>query len=157
MPYAISPTQDAWRHVNSAADLGPNETYSESEPVLLPIVKADCAATTSAACQALIYAGFQSSALGKPYLYPAKDTDQQNLIASVVDALMNTGTPGYSTAFWCADSAGVWAYRPHTAAQIQQVGKDGKAAILAALTRNAVAQAAIAAATSVAAVQAVVL
>jgi hypothetical protein len=42
----------------------------------------------SAACQSAIYAGFTSTALGGLYSYPAKDTDQFNLLSSVTSALM---------------------------------------------------------------------
>ena len=122
---------------------------------LLAAAQATASGAMNAATQAAIYAGFQSSALGKVYTYPAKDTDQQNLAASVLDAVINASTTGYTTPFWCEDSTGKWAYVPHTSAQMIQVGKDGKTAILAALSRNAVAQAAIAAATTVAGVQAV--
>jgi hypothetical protein len=122
---------------------------------LLAAAQATASGAMNAATQAAIYAGFQSSALGKVYTYPAKDTDQQNLAASVLDAVINASVSGYTTPFWCCDSTGKWAYVPHTSAQMIQVGKDGKNAILAALSRNAVAQAAIANATSVATVQAV--
>lgn len=43
----------------------------------------------------------------------------------------------WTTPFWCADASGVWAYRDHTVAQIQQAGLDGKAAILAAQVKLA--------------------
>ncbi|WP_446902983.1 DUF4376 domain-containing protein [Burkholderia sp. YIM B11467] len=108
------------------------------------------------ACSNAITAGFESSALGAVHTYPASITDQQNLTASVL-ASMYPGLPaGWTTPFWCEDSTGVWAYVSHTAAQIQQAGQDGKAAILAALTKkqNLVNQ--VAAATTLAAIQAVV-
>ncbi len=99
----------------------------------------------SAACQTAIYAGFISSALGAVHTYPAKDIDQQNLSASVLNSLYPNLPTGWPTPFWCADSNGNWAYLPHTAAQIQQAGSDGKSAILANLTKNATLQAQIAA------------
>jgi hypothetical protein len=66
------------------------------------------------------------------YTYPSKLLDQQNLAASVLASVMPNLPTGWTTPFWCMDSKGVWTMQPHTAAQIQQVGMDGKAAILAA-------------------------
>lgn len=110
----------------------------------------------SAACQAEILAGFTSSALGSAYTYPAKPTDQQNLSASVLASLMPGLASTWTTPFWCADASGVWAMRAHTAAQIQQVGIDGKAATVAAIEKNATLAGQVQAATTVAAVQAIV-
>ncbi len=118
-------------------------------------VKADRSSVLSAACQAQIYAGFQSSALGAVHTYPAKDKDQSNLAASVLSS-MYPGLPAdWTTPFWCMDGNGVWAFVPHTAAQIQQVGVDGKAAIVSALQKNAALQAQVKAANTVADVEAV--
>lgn len=113
-------------------------------------------AVLSAACQAQIYAGFDSAALGAVHHYPAKDKDQGNLSGSVVSSLLPGLPADWTTPFWCQDSAGAWAFVPHSAAQIQQVGADGKAAIVAALEKNAALAAQVMAAASVAEVQAVV-
>lgn len=86
-------------------------------------------------CRQAIYVGFTSSALGTPHSYPAKQQDQDNLVASVTESLIPGAPVDWVTPFWCA-SGDVWSYQPHTAAQIQQVGRDGKAAILAALMKN---------------------
>lgn len=92
-------------------------------------------AEMSAECVASILSGFRSSALGAEHTYPAKPTDQTNLAGSILDSLI--AAPGdWATPFWCADAGGTWDFRMHTAAQIQQVGRDGKAAILAAMTKN---------------------
>ena len=107
-------------------------------------------------CQNLILGGFVSSALGSTYTYPSKDTDQQNLAASVLASILPGVTPGWTTPFWCADANGNWAFRNHTATQIQQVGIDAKNAILSLQNRNIVAQAAVNAAQSVTEVNAVV-
>ncbi|MPW17867.1 hypothetical protein GCT13_13205 [Paraburkholderia sp. CNPSo 3157] len=112
-------------------------------------------AIVSQACQDEILAGFESSALGAPHSYPAKFTDQQNLNASVVASLLPGLAADWTTPFWCADADGVWAYVPHTAAQIQQAGRDGKAAILACLTKNQQLAEQIDGATTIEAVQAV--
>ncbi|TVT82363.1 hypothetical protein [Pseudomonas sp. H3(2019)] len=111
-----------------------------------------------AECAAAIVSGFSCDALvsGTPYTYPAKMTDQANLSSSVLASLLpGTGTD-WSTPFWCADEAGVWAYRLHTAAQIQAVGVCGKAAISGFIGRKIVLEGQIMAATSLEAVQAVV-
>lgn len=164
-------------------------------------------AVISAACQAAIYSGFTSSALGSIYNYPAGNTDQQNLTASVLASMLamsspewaastaytagatvtsggqvyvctTAGTSGttaptwpttvgtaeadgtadweiWTTPFWCENSSGVWNYVPHTAAQIQQVGLDGKAAITANLVKNKTLATESQAATTIAAVQAI--
>lgn len=112
-------------------------------------------AALAAACQAEIYRGFASSALGATYTYPANDTDQRNLIASVTASLLPNLPTTWAVPFWCADSSGNWATRPHTAAQIQKAGSDGQAAITALRLQNAKLAAEVMAAATVAAVQAV--
>ncbi|SAL03099.1 hypothetical protein AWB77_06706 [Caballeronia fortuita] len=116
---------------------------------LLAAAQSAKVAELSAACKAAIYAGFTSKALGASYSYPAKDTDQQNLASSVIDSLLNASNAEWATPFWCADASGAWAFRMHTAAQIQQVGKEGKAAILSAMARNQSLAAAVMAAATV--------
>ncbi|MEM5384132.1 hypothetical protein VSR68_11140 [Paraburkholderia phymatum] len=113
-------------------------------------------AVVSRVCQDTILAGFESSALGATHHYPAKFTDQQNLNASVVASLLPGLAADWTTPFWCADADGVWAYLPHTAAQIQQAGRDGKSAILACLTKNQQLAEQIDEASSIASVQAIV-
>jgi hypothetical protein len=112
-------------------------------------------AELSAACKASIVAGFTSNALGAAYTYPAKDTDQQNLASSVIDSLLANGAAGWVTPFWCADASGDWEFRAHTAAQIQKVGQDGKAAVLAAMAKNQALAGQVAAASTVDAVNAI--
>jgi hypothetical protein len=103
---------------------------------LLATAQAAQIAALSASCAAAIYAGFTSDALGTAYTYPAKDTDQQNLASSVLSSLMPNLPATWETPFWCCDATGTWAFVAHTAAEIQQVGQDGKAAILAAMQKN---------------------
>ncbi|MFC3338149.1 hypothetical protein [Paracandidimonas soli] len=91
----------------------------------------------SIACQARIYAGFESSALGQEHHYPAMDKDQQNLTASVLDSTVPGLPEGWATPFWC-EIGGEWAFRLHTAEQIQAVGRAGKAVILACMAQNSV-------------------
>jgi len=118
-------------------------------------VKAAKIAELSSDCQAQIYAGFDSSALGSVHHYPAKDKDQANMSGSVVASLLPNLPAGWTTPFWCADSAGNWAFVDHTAAQIQQAGSDAKAAILTALNKNANLAAQVNAATTETAVAAI--
>ena len=89
------------------------------------------------AARSAIVGGFTSSALGTPHTYPSNETDQANLIASVTASLYPALPADWTTPFLCANAAGVWDYRSHTAAQIQQVGSDGKAAILTKLIAKA--------------------
>lgn len=108
------------------------------------------------ACAAAITSGFTSSALGSAHTYPSGLTDQANLAANVVSSLLPGLPSTWTTPQLCQDASGVWAYVAHTAAQIQQVGGDGKAAILGYLTKKASLQAEIEACTTVSVVQAVV-
>jgi hypothetical protein len=89
------------------------------------------AAAISSCCADAILAGFVSSALGEPHLYPAKPNDQINLTGLVARSFYPGVGPDWRKPFWCMDSALVWAYRMHTAAQIQQVGDDSIDANLA--------------------------
>jgi hypothetical protein len=77
---------------------------------------------------------------------------------TVPGAIVNDGSAQWqlwTTPFWCADVDGNWAFVNHTIAQILQVGVDGKAAILAFMAKNQALAAAVASATTVAAVQAI--
>jgi hypothetical protein len=175
---------------------------------LLASAQATQVAMLSAACADSIVAGFTSTALGVVHTYPAKTTDQQNLSASIIAALLAlnaavpwtagkaraagdlvkdgaalyvcvaAGTSGataptwpttdgaiasdggaqwqmWVTPFWCEDASGNWAFVNHSAAQIQQVGVDGKSSILANMAKNQALYAQVMAATTVAAVQAI--
>jgi hypothetical protein len=102
----------------------------------MPAVRALHVERMRVACEQQIVAGFMCAALGEAHLYPAKVQDQANLIASVTDSLMAGDDAAWRTQFWCADAAGAWEFRDHTVDQIQQVGKTGKAAILAAMGKN---------------------
>ena len=90
------------------------------------------AALLRAACQAQICAGFTSAALGSPFRYPASETDQRNLQASLTLSLLPSLSADWTTPFWCVDADGAWAMRDHTVRQIQQAGADAKSAIVAA-------------------------
>lgn len=99
----------------------PERSLDEAKALVLASLETGCAAA--------ITAGFASTALGKPHRYPAKPTDQSNLQASVLASLLPGLAEDWTTPFWCQDAAGTWAYRPHSAAQIQQAGTAGKDAI----------------------------
>ena len=105
-------------------------------------------AELEAACVAQILAGYTSAALGAPHTYPAKDADQRNMTASVTASLLPGLAADWTAPFWCADADGTWAMQPHTAAQIQQAGADGYAAILAARVKLAGLNARVATATT---------
>ena len=104
--------------------------------ITLDMVKAAKAEELNLACQSQIYAGYISDALGGIYHYPAKLTDQANMVASVTSSLYPNLDTNWTTLFWCMDTNNVWSYKPHTVSQIQKAGADGKAAILAALSKN---------------------
>jgi hypothetical protein len=85
--------------------------YSTSPPSIeaisdasaLQIAQAGQITKLSGVCAASIYAGFTSTAAGQPYLYPAKSTDQMNLLSSLMDAVLgyllaDSWTPSTSVA-----------------------------------------------------------
>lgn len=131
---AIAAPDDAvgigWRLVDGAW-LPPADTRPLEE------IRAAKVAELSAACSGAIVAGFASAALGAPHTYPSRATDQTNLMGSVVASMLPGAGPDWSTPFWCADASGEWAFRPHSAAEIQDVGADGKAHVVACQTRLA--------------------
>lgn len=120
-------------------------------PFSIADARAIKSATISIACEAFIVAGYSSDALGTTHLYPAKDRDQSNMIASVTDSYNPTNTLLWQTPFWCRDTNGDWAYKMHTRSQIQKAGSDGKANIVTQLVKNAMLQAQINLATTQAA------
>lgn len=97
---------------------------------LLADMKTAAIASLTASCAAAIVGGYQSSALGAAYAYPSGITDQINLMGSVTASLLPGLEADWTTPFWCADANGDWAFRDHTAAQIQQAGSDGKAHVV---------------------------
>lgn len=109
-------------------------------------------AALNAVAAARIVAGFTSSALGAPHVYPSNETDQQNLTAQVVASMLPNLPGNWTTLQICGDENGVWTYRPHTVAQIQQVGLDGKTRIQALLVHNAVRKAEVGALNDIGAV-----
>ena len=131
-------------HVESFP-LKPGEHYSwnwESKEWVLDLItaRATKAAQIDSSCRVSILSGFTSLALGEEHHYPAKLTDQANLSGSIIDSLLPGLAEDWVTPFWCEDSKGVWEFRPHSAIQIQQVGRDAKQAILDSTNRNELLQ-----------------
>ncbi|ABE50946.1 hypothetical protein [Methylobacillus flagellatus] len=89
------------------------------------------------ACEDAILAGFQSLALGSPHQYPSDLEDQANLSSSVMRSTLPDSDPDQLYPFKCRSIEGVWEFRSHTAAQIQQVGRDSYAVILGHRQRHA--------------------
>ena len=81
---ATGPASAGWAYANGAF------VAPAVAPFVVTLADAQATQTSllSAACAAAIVAGFQSSALGVPYTYPSKATDQANLSASVISALL---------------------------------------------------------------------
>lgn len=105
-------------------------------------VKVAAVARLTVACAAAIVGGYVSAALGSTHRYPSAITDQINMMGSVTASLLPELPEDWLTPFWCADEAGDWAFRPHSAEAIQQAGADGKQhvqdcqAMLASLTTS---------------------
>lgn len=106
-------------------------------------------------CAATIIGGFTSSALGAPHRYPSTANDQMNLMGSVTASLLAGEDASWRTPFWCADEAGEWLFREHTATEIQAVGLAGKDHILLCQHRLDILSAALNAAASVAEIDAI--
>jgi len=78
-------------------------------------------AIAAATCATAITAGFTSSALGSPNVYPSDVTSQMNLQSAVSAA--QSAIAGWTTPIWCGAGAS-WAFTAHTAAQVLQVNTD---------------------------------
>lgn len=128
----------------------------QNPPMTLAQVKANKVASLASSCATAITSGVTSSALGSSYTYGSSMTDQANLSANVLSSVLPNLPAGWTTMQMCADSTGLWAYRAHTAAQIQQVGVDAKSAILALLVKKATLEAQVNAATDAATVNAII-
>lgn len=127
-----------------------------SPDALLVIEKAQAKVRILAQCDNAIVGGFISNALGGAYTYPSKVVDQNNLAANVLSSMYPNLATTWTTPQLCADTNGVWAYKAHSVQAIQQVGTDGKSAIMACLIKNATLQAQITAASTLAALNAII-
>lgn len=128
----------------------------QNPPPTLAQIKSNKVSALANSCASAITSGITSSALGSPYTYGSSMTDQANLSANVLSSVLPNLPAGWTTMQMCADSTGLWAYRAHTAAQIQQVGVDAKSAILALLVKKATLEAQVNAATDAATVNAII-
>ncbi|NOV29159.1 hypothetical protein DDY07_05230 [Methylomonas sp. ZR1] len=72
------------------------------------------------ACAAQITSGIEHDALGTIHRYPTTKDDQQFMTARFSKA-QAVGSAGDPYKFMCADNAGVWARRDHSASQITAV------------------------------------
>ena len=116
--------EPGWRL--SGSNYHPPETVEPS----LDGIKTSRIVLLRQACEASITSGFLSSALGSVHTYPSDMKAQINLMASVTDSLMPGLPSGWQSPFWVCDAEGVWSYKMHTASQIQQAGRDGKANVI---------------------------
>jgi hypothetical protein len=137
----IEVTPEQWSQQALLGWVTADLTLSISEPKLSEAEQLQTARTRvlndlEEACASHIIKGFTSDALGEPFTYPARQTDQMNLQASVLASILPGVDDQWRTPFWCADSSGQWAYRSHSGPQIQQVGIDGKNAINAAIAQK---------------------
>lgn len=107
-------------------------------------------------CEAAITRGFKSAALGSIHTYPSDIKAQLNLMGSVTDSLMPDLPSDWQTPYWVCDAVGLWSWKMHTAAQIQQAGRDGKAHVIICQTALATLTATVMAAETPEAVAAVV-
>jgi hypothetical protein len=121
---------DGSRHeINDLDVVPPQDALFEAPPPSLEQIKTGRREAMRQACWAAIQTGVVCDALGPPYTYPTEIEDQQNLSATVLAAQIN-GQAGEPYKFWCADSGGAWARRPHTADQILAVGEAVRAHVV---------------------------
>lgn len=144
--------------VGDTASLGQSGAWIFTAPTAIDIsaVKEARIEALRLACEAAITGGFKSSALGEIHTYPSDIKAQINLMGSVTDSLMPDLPADWSTPFWVCDAAGNWKWEAHNASQIQQAGRDGKAAVVAAQTKLGELTAAVEAARTKKAVDAIV-
>ncbi len=105
-------------------------TFTSLTPMDISAVKGARIEALRLACEEAITGGFKSSALGAVYAYPSDIKAQINLMGSVTDSIVPGVPSDWSTPFWVCDESGVWGWRMHDAAQIQQAGRDGKAHVV---------------------------
>lgn len=129
MVEATSEVRQGWDYANGNFD------PPSVEPPTLDDIKAERIAILRAACESAIVDGFTSAALGSPHTYPSDIKAQINLMGSVTDSLIPDLPEDWSTPFWVSDTQANWKWEAHTAAQIQQAGRDGKGSVVAAQTK----------------------
>ncbi len=114
-PYNIHPTAtpDEWAALQAAITDNAVVISAYSPPVIT-LAEAQAAQTVilKTACDAAITGGFSAAALGAAYTYPSAATDQANLA--------QTAAAGGGL-LMCESAAGVWALVAHSQAQAQAV------------------------------------
>lgn len=99
---------------------GPNQTWKNGEWVddvcaVLASLYQEKLASIKSSCATYIQSGFTSTALGAPMLYSSALDDQINLNGLVL--------MGVEADYACYNADGIKAFRPHTAAQLLEVGQ----------------------------------
>lgn len=150
MSYAINSTNTGWRAVNSQADLVVGETFSATLPVLLAQIQLAQVATVAAAYQSAISQPVSFTTAGKVsktfQADPGSIANLQGILAAFTASTLPTGF------YWVSqDNTQV----PVTYADLQGLAAAMGAQGWTAFQRLQTAKAAIAAATTAAAVQAV--
>ncbi|MEQ0775886.1 hypothetical protein ABLT15_26630 [Paraburkholderia tropica] len=120
---------------------------AKTDAELLADAQATQKSTLYASCAAAIVDGFTSDALGTSHNYPSAVTDQQNQ-----NSVANSTAGGL---LWC-ETGDVWSFSQHTQAQAQTVVSDFAVWLNACQSQLVTLSASVAAATTVAAVQAIV-
>jgi hypothetical protein len=99
--------------------------------VTLAELKAEKRIEIEAECKAAITRGIDNDALGSMHHYPTSLIDQSNLNGLISKSILLADT-GEPYKFWCADVNDVWGRHGHTAAQIQTIGLEVAAHVIAA-------------------------
>ena len=107
--------------INSATN--PPTIAPVSTATALQLVQAAQIQVISQACQAAIYSGYESNALGSNYLYPSKATDQMNLLSSISDA---TGAVLFDADPWVPNTQVVEGQTTWVNKQLYQVIQNGE-------------------------------
>lgn len=164
---SMTPTISYW----NTTKLGTQPTIAQLQQAWpsVQLVQAQQAQLTllSNNAQSAITGGFSSSALGTAHTYPSQITDQLNLHTATAASTLPGVSSTYTASLWCETPAvaatsttaavpASWAYTSHTAAQVQTVFTALQAWVQAQQTTHAGLIAQVNAATTVAAVQAVV-
>lgn len=90
----------------------------------------------SDACESAIISGFEFSSLGEVHRYPSDRDDQLNLSGTIQRSQLPLAQPDDVYPFKCSLNAAPMLFRPHSAAQIQQVGADAYNAIVSARVKT---------------------
>lgn len=154
----FAPTLD-WQPCAASVEVGysySNGDFEKPADLSLDAIKEQRVSDLRSACEAVIVGGFASDALGETHTYPSDIKAQINLMGSVTDSLMPNLPADWSTPFWVCDAQGNWKWEAHTASQIQHAGRNGKAAVVAAQTKLGELTAAVEAAKTKKAVEAII-